>query len=220
VPPLPPAPGVLRVTMMGGMSPAKWMNGFYVHFTSATASAADLNSLASAISGFWASRFAPLCCTPCIMNSVNVIDLSSPTGNTGVDATVRSGTRTGNMVSANVACVCSLHIARRYRGGHPRMYIPGAATSDVSNPTTWTAAYVASVTSNVGFFLADINGLATIAGLGTLQFGSLSYYLGYDTTTRKSALRSSPIFSAVDKVTTHARIDSQRRRLGKEQATV
>lgn len=221
MPPLPPAPQILRLQLLGTQTPAKWMNGFYIRMAGIAPPSGDLNTVAAAIGGFWTTRIAPQVHTGISLTTVNLIDLSSATANTGTDSTVRNGTRAvTTQLPANAAMVVSFHIARRYRGGHPRIYLTGLASTDLASVTTWSNTIITNVQTAFTNFMTDINLYAAPASVGALQLGNLSYYLGYDRTTRRSALRPSPLFSPFDRVAVHTRLDTQRRRLGKETALV
>ena len=109
---------------------------------------------------------------------------------------------------ASVALVVSFKIGRRYKGGHPRMYLCGQSTTNLNGQTQWASTWITSVSTAMETWRNALNAL-TYTSMPTLQLVNLSYYTN-------KALRPAPTFDAITAVQVHTRVDTVRRRLGKE----
>lgn len=134
-----------------------------------------------------------------------VLDIASHTGAQGSGGSVTAGTRAGAEFPANVAVVINHTIARRYRGGKPRTYVPAQVATDNASAGLWNAGIVTNWTTQWANWITDCLA-ATHGGVSITQYVNVSYFLN-------GALRSTP---QVDQITSSAcrtRIGSQRRRL-------
>lgn len=121
------------------------------------------------------------------------------------------GTGSGLSLPPNCAIVISWKISAAYRGGKPRWYIPGAVSSVL------TASYGSAIQPSVA------GALATAAEAFRLNFNSSTIatfnpVLGTVSRYASHAPRPVPLFRAFQGVEVHERLDSQRRRSGKESA--
>lgn len=121
-----------------------------------------------------------------------------------------AGLASGNALPPQVSMVISWQIAAAYRGGKPRTYMPGVP--DVALTTSGgsgiTAGFASTLEGNATAFMNAIN-TGTVTGGGSFTLGTVSYY-------RAHALRPTPIFEQYMNASVHERLDSQRRRSGKE----
>lgn len=209
MPALPLALNVIRCNYTGTFGGSKWANVFHVRFTGPTPGQTDMNSLALALRNAWDSNIKPIVVSQVVLNSTTCVDLSSYSGLVSTDGTSSTGTvLTASQLPASVALVASFKIARRYRGGHPRMYLTGQTQTNTSNATNWLSGWVTTTTTAMSNWRTAINTL-TYASLGNISLVALSYYSG-------GVLRASPFVDPISNVIVHSRIDTMRRRLGKE----
>lgn len=204
---LPPVPNVVKLQLhyqVGDKAAANILHFAYSPFgaapeayVSAMATTASVANTANA--GLWQPDTTFL--------GVTVTDLSSDTGfvvDSGADTV---GTREGEVLSANVALLASYFIDRRYRGGHPRTYLPWFTNADILNPQQWVEASVGDATDAWSTF---IDTLLVIGGGGyvTANQVQVSYYTGH--VAREFPLVDAIFFNECDQV-----IASQRRRDGR-----
>lgn len=210
---LPPAPKVLRVRLIGTSQTRPWVNVLHVRYTTGSPSTADCNTYASNISSYWNSSIAPVVTTQTQLNSVEVLDLDTDHGNIYVNNTVRTGTKVGSSYApTNTACCVSWKILRRYRGGHPRTYVAGVLFSDMVNGTTWSGTYVTAMSAAWNAFLTSVN---SMTGTNSPFFlCNVSYYKAHQG--YPNDVRPVPQLDDIQSATVHTRIDSMRRRTGKE----
>jgi hypothetical protein len=115
--------------------------------------------------------------------------------------------------------VISFHTARRYRGGHPRIYVAGVPASNLATPQTWGSGGLSVQLSAWEYFIAQF-ALAVPAAAGPATHVNVSYYQGFTNTTFPSGrirpvpkLRSGgPIQDFITGYSVNPKVASQRRR--------
>jgi hypothetical protein len=129
-----------------------------------------------------------------------------------------TGTNAGTPTPAQVATNVEFNIARRYRGGKPRMFLPPPAISNQADSSHWSSAFVTGVNTDVAAFFAAINALA-VGSMGALTHVNLSYYKGFTNITNSSGReRAAPTYrplALVDPISgysTKFEMGSQKRR--------
>lgn len=153
-----PSPGqVIRVSLTWTIG-QDVTNGtrFYIQYTSAPPSIANLNAMATEVAVLAGNEFSPLYPSDTTLTGVKCQDLSTTSGFVGVSGASAAGTRVGPYLPAGNAMVVNYIINRHYRGGKPRAYFPGGVQTDLATPQTWTAAYVTLWNSNYGTFMATL----------------------------------------------------------------
>jgi len=218
MPPLPPYVGAARIYVKGSSTAGGPAFGtrFFVRKSDVTAlTTVDMADLATAwgatgttnpISALLASQT-----TSWNWTSATITDL----GVSGMQTMV-SFTQTGTVSSAShppqVSVCLSWHAPLvHWRGGKPRNYIPGIPQSAtlVTSLAQIQPSYAAALaTAAVNL---QTKAEAVPASSGTWQLGFISYFSGH-------ALRPTPSFFHYNSVNVHQRLDSQRRRSGKESA--
>lgn len=208
MPPLPPIPGVAKIIVKQTMASVNVFNVLHARNAGGQAwSGSECATLAAAVRSAWVSNFIPLQTSSLTLNDVTAIDLTSNTGAEGSATGSTAGSQAGSTLSSNAAGCVTWKIARRYRGGHPRTYIAGFIFSQTSNPNTWSATHVTNVTNAATALRTAINGL-TVAG-GAVSMVVPHYVVG-------GVRLTNPDWSIITGLVVDTRIDSQRRRLGRD----
>lgn len=207
MPPLPPAGQVLRVRLIGSYFSRPWNNILHVKYEGNTPTTPDLESYCSAFANAWQANIGPLCSTQVMLTTVVAQDLTSSTAANGEASVSINGGLVGATLSIQAAMVISWVINVRYRGGHPRTYTPAGLQTDVVQGNVWSPTFLLSARPSAAGFFNAINAI-TVAG-GT------SFLVGLSYKTNK-AFRPAPIAFPVTGALVHPRVDTQRRRLGKE----
>lgn len=181
MPALPDAPNVIRISLeynTGGALRAG--NRFFMQYSGGPPSAAQLNSMATDVSGLFGDDLAALMNSDYSLVGVTCTDLTSDTSAEGSWTGSVPGTRSGSATAASVndAATQNFTIARRYRGGKPKTFWPFGVEGDYQTVATWTASFVSAVEAAWATFLA---GLLAITGAGcTLTTHvNVSYYSGF-----------------------------------------
>jgi hypothetical protein len=203
--PLPPVTDVIKYTQgwqVGANLKAESI--FHFKYEGGPPAAADCIALAADFQSAFATELHPLMGANAWILTGTVLDLNSNTGAEGSGGTSTQGTRSGSAVGAQVALVVNHQIARRYRGGKPRSYLPLCVASDYSTTGTWAGGIITSV--NTAFAAIIGSCLAATSGTTTIQqYGSVSYYLN-------KVLRGTPEWDPITASLARTRVGTQRRR--------
>lgn len=217
-PPLPDVPCV-RVRASGNIGePGEWGSRFFLSYSGSAPTGANCITLAGDVAGAWAEWFGVLYDSDWTLNEVDVIDIATDSGLSGQWTGSDAGTRSGSSLPAQCATNIEFGIARRYRGGKPRMYLPPGCNSDLLTQASYTSAFVTAASAGAVSFFSYLEGLS-IGSMGTLKHVNLSYYKGFENfTTPSGRERAVPSYRATalhDNVTGYSAkqvIGSQKRR--------
>lgn len=218
VPPLPDTPCVRVAVDYNVGSAGEGGSRFFLSYSGSAPTAANCVTLAGDVATAWAAHLAALIPVNYSLGEVDVIDIATHDGASGQWTGADSGSRSGSYLPASVCTNIEFRIARRYRGGKPRMFHPPGVQADLVDQTHWSASYVGAVNSGIEAFFTAVEDL-TVGSMGTLQHVNLSYYKGFTNLTNSSGReRAVPTYRATaisDPVTgyaTKAIVGSQRRR--------
>ena len=207
MPALPPVPQVLRVRIAGVYGTSTWMNILHLKYSGNAPLVGDLNSVCQQVLAAWSANIASMCNPAVSTTFADATDLTSSTSAQGIFDEVINGSRSGAAFPSNVAAVVSWHVASRWRGGHGRMYLPAGSVTDVFQNHEWLNTTLTEWRPKVQAFSNALNGI-NIAGSG-FTHGIVRYH-------GTGVVPGTPLFFPVLTTAIHARVDSQRRRLGKE----
>lgn len=220
VPALPAVPGVLQLKLKhGNTTIGDILSTTYWAYTGSAPSSTALNTMASSVESAWASHLAGLLNTAMNLLEVEITDLSSATGGRGIWTGTTAGTRSGSAIPAGVATLYSLAIARRYRGGKPRMYLPWGVQGDLDGSVAWQPSFTSAALSDWNSFASAVIAAAPSGTTITSQ-ANVSYYKGFTVVTNPvtgrsrnvPTLRATPVVDAVLSVSVNTNYASQRRR--------
>lgn len=217
-PPLPASP-CLRVRLDytdGGGN--ELGSRFYLSYAGAAPTAGNCITIATDIAAAWATHIAPQVQEGYTLTEVDVLDIASLTGLSGQYAADAPGTNTGAYLPGNVAVNVEFGIARRYRGGKPRMFIPPPGAGQQVDPNHWDSGFISATSSAVAAFFAEIEALS-VGAVGALAHVNLSYYTGFKNITNSSGreravpqYRATALLDTIVSYATKAVVGSQRRR--------
>lgn len=151
------------------------------------------------------SQFSSVTHTTNGFEPCTVTDISSTSGAQGTGGTQQGGAMTGSYNVAQTALVMNHHIARRYRGGKPRTYLPVGNQASLLTPGQWSASFCTSIATKWANFITSCLA-ATSGGVSVTSFVSVSYYL-------HGSLRGTPVTDQVITSTARQTVGSQRRRI-------
>jgi hypothetical protein len=132
-------------------------------------------------------------------------------GDLGSQATFNhAGTGGGGGLPNNVAQCISWSLTQRYKGGHPRTYLPAPGDVALQDSRLYLASQTGAVTAAANTFHGQVNGL-THGALSDIHLGTVSFVL-------RGQWRTPPVFRdfVLNGARMDARIDSMRRRLGRD----
>lgn len=218
VPPLPDVPCVRIHCQWSEGGALQAGSRFYLSYSGSAPSGANCATLAADVGTAWSAHLAAIISNNWTLDEVDVIDIASHSGASGQATPSVVGTRSGTGLPNQVANNVEFDISRRYRGGKPRIFLPGACEADLATQATWSSAFIGDSNAACVAFFAALEALS-IGSMGTLAHVNLSYYLGFHNVTNTSGrVRSAPLYRATaihDTVVgyaTKATLGSQRRR--------
>lgn len=217
-PPLPDVPCVrVHLDYTSGI-PTELGNRIYLSYGGSAPTGANCITLATDIAAAWASHIAAVVDGAYALTEVDVIDIATDSGLSGQWTGSNAGSLSGVSLPAQTATNVEFGIARRYRGGKPRMYLPPGVDASLDGVVDWSSAFVGDVNTAVEAFFAEIEALS-IGAMGTLTHVNLTYYKGFHNIVNSSGReRAVPTYRATalhDDITGYfckPKISSQRKR--------
>jgi hypothetical protein len=134
----------------------------------AGATAETLAECAALIKVLWDTNIMPSVSSDVNCYECAVADWGSAEGLTGSALSTGTGGMDGDVLSAQVATLVNLAQPLRYRGGHPRWYIPYPAQSALTSPLSWSTDFLETMQTNLNTLLAGLNSLEEPSGTPTL----------------------------------------------------
>ena len=205
---LPDAPGVVRIVHQGQNQGLPWVNTFHVLGSLGLYTQTDMEAVALAMHNAYFNSFVPQLNTATQLLSTTAIDLTSRTGPVGIETVSHAGTiPASSLPGLQVAYCISWTIQDRYRGGHPRMYLCAASNTEFQNGRTLTPTKVTALEAAADGYLVAAENM-TVAGQ-TWSPVCVRYW-------SHNQLLATPLIRPIRGRAVHNRIDTMRRRLGKE----
>jgi hypothetical protein len=220
MPALPAVPLTLKCTI--GFSLPGDANAIvrtYETYTGTPPTPTQASAFAQSVGAAFGTRFAAYMAIGTSQTSVTVEDLNTNSGAVGFDVTAHAGTRNGGVLAPGTALMIQHIIARRYRGGKPKMFLPFGVSTDITAGGLWSSAIVTPAGTAIINFYADL-AAAGWTGAGTITHTNVSYYQGFTVVTNPithrsrnvPTLRGTPLIDTVINYSVEQGIASQRRR--------
>lgn len=192
---------------------------FYVSYAGSAPTAANCVSIGNAIASAWNTRFPPFVYINISLTEVDVLDIATNSGAFGTVTVSHPGTMNGGTLTANAATNVEFDLARRYRGGKPRMFLPPPDDTSLVSQDKFTTTFISGVQTAMQDFMADVAAIS-VGAVGALQHVNVSYYEGFTNVTNSSGrTRAAPKYrtpnAKVDVIQGYAVkavVGSQRRR--------
>lgn len=220
VPALPPVSNVIRLTLThSDAADVDVQTHLFWQYTGTAPTNAQLNTMAAALASPWAGAMGSYCFTDVQLTRVDIVDLSSSTAAVGTALVSETGTRSGHTNAGAVAVLINYGIARRYRGGKPRSYLPYLVAEDLTTPQEWNATTLTALVGAWEVFLAAVESSVWSGGTIAAQV-NVSYYSGFQSVqnpiTKRwrniSTPRTAPIIDSIAAIKGNPKPGSQRRR--------
>lgn len=208
-----PGPGIARVAYSGAYNGTVWAHVQHVRVnpqSNLTQTIAD--ELAIGMHNAFGGAWAPHLSLQWSLQETNIV-LFTDVGTVleAVTSSVTSGQDSGVTMSGGTALVVSWKTSAYYRGGHPRTYLTGIVQDRLANSKSWTAQTITDFDAGALAYRNAINQIG-LAGSHSVTFGLLR-------TKSQGVDLEPPLFYPIIGHAVHGRVDSQRRRLGRETVT-
>lgn len=181
-------------------------------------SQADAATWVGSMATAWVNRMIPNQTNNLSLLSTVLTDLTGPAAAQAISSTTATGAIADSVVPAGTALVIKRRVGRRFRGGHPRMYIPALSNGNLATAQTWAAAFLTTMVTAYNNLVSDILNAVPVAAAPASEV-QVSYFQGFTNKTFPSG-RTRPVPSprpaaVVDLVLSHSansKVASQRRR--------
>jgi len=215
-----PAPGVAQIRVTGTIGPEPW--AVVLHWYSGTAAAwtqSQVQALADGVHSHWQTNLVPLFANDVHYKLTETVDLTDTTERSGTVPPVDIAGGTPGTAPTLAACILISHmIGSRYRGGHPRTYLPPSNAGNSGDGDTWSAGFVTTVDTDWKAFITGVGTAMQAAGQATNTQCCPRYTYNYApdnvkhkfVKTRNTYLGPFPVQRSV----VRNQIATQRRRLG------
>lgn len=181
-PPLPEVPCVRVAVDYLDNSNLKSGGRFYLSYSGSAPTAGNCATLASDVATAWADNIVDLFTNNWALVEVDVLDIATDSGSSGQWSGTNTGTLSGTSLPSQCASNIEFGIARRYRGGKPRMYLPPGGDAQLVNASSYSSSFVTALHDGMAGAFAQIEALS-VGSMGTLAHVNVSYYQGYRTRT-------------------------------------
>lgn len=178
MPALPPVPGVLRVQLTWGTGNSK-VNLTNLHFayTAGPPTAANCATMAASVVSAAATNLTSLMASAASMGEATVTDLATTSGHQGTGGSPFSGSRSGADTAASTCLVMQYDIARRYRGGKPKSFLPLGTATDITTARQWVSSFTSAALTGWNNFITAV--VAAGAGCTITNQVNVSYFSGF-----------------------------------------
>jgi hypothetical protein len=217
-PPLPASP-CLRVRLEYTNSDQSLAGSrFYLSYAGSAPTPGNCTTIAGDIEAAWVAGPLAMIHTDWALTEIDVLDITTLTGSSGQWTGSESGTFEGQAYPASIATNVEFGIARRYRGGKPRMFWPPPGGDALLDAGHWTSTFLTQAATNNATFWTDVQAI-DVGTVGTLTHVNLSYYSGFKNITNSSGrtravpqYREAALLDTVESYAVKAEVGSQRRR--------
>lgn len=191
---------------------------FFLSYSGAAPTGGNCATIAADIATAWGTHLASLVNGDWSLTEVDVLDIASDSGASSETTVDVVGTLTGSNLPSQCATNVEYDIARRYRGGKPRMFLPAPTQGQLADVGHYSTGFVGDVNTGVAGFFTEIEALS-VGAVGVLAHVNLSYYKGFtniiNSSGRERAVptyRDSALLDTVNGYSCKALIGSQKRR--------
>lgn len=215
-----PSPGkVIRCDLFFTYGPnPRVRDRIFFSYAGAGPNATDLTTLAGTISAAWNTNMVPQTNASMALTGITLTDLASNVGAQVPTTQNRVGTLAGTALPDGTAMVIRFKVARRYRGGHPRLYLAGRVTGDLSSLNQFSGVATTAVQTAWAAFITACEA-SPPTNIGTMTHVNVSYFAGFTATQFPSGRfrnipkpRTTPAVDTVTSYTVNGLVASQRRR--------
>lgn len=190
----------------------------YFSYAGSAPTAGNCTTLASDMAAAYNTHINPVLAENTILNEVDVLDIATDSGLSGQWTGADAGEISGATLPWQCAMNIEFDIARRYRGGKPRCFLPPTAAAGLADDSHWSGSTITSVNSAFSAFIAEIEALS-VGAVGALAHVNLSYYKGFTNITNSSGreravptYRATALLDTIEGYGLKAVVGSQKRR--------
>lgn len=210
MPALQPVAGIVKVAVQYTTPVGSNLNILHVGSTANPSSwiVGDINEACHMILNAYDTFAFTLMSHNCVGFVAQGVDLTSVLGVEGEFTSTVTGGDTSQDLPQSAAAVISWNASRHYRGGHPRTYMGGMTVNSIADSHSITSTYQTGLTTMGNAILTNLAG-GSYTRTGTVGLVAVHRV-------QHGAVLTVPLVDQITGCVVKQRIDSQRRRLGKE----
>lgn len=152
---------------------------FYLAYAGSAPLPADCTTIATGIGTAWGAHGSPVQTNEWTLIEVDVLDIASDIGSSSETTVSHVGTVGTDSVPSQVCMNVEFDIARRYRGGKPRIFVPGPPSAGLADNSHWNSSTIGAYNSALSGFFTAVEAISA-GSVGALTHNSISFYDGYD----------------------------------------
>jgi hypothetical protein len=158
MPALPDVPGVIKFELLWTQAGIPCANVIHASFTGGTPTAENLIAFASDVAGsLWQVGLYSGYPTSTVLVGVKATDLTTSSSAVGEYASGVAGTFEGGELPAQAAVLVNYQITRRYRGGHPRLYMVPPNSELLAGPSEWDSTILTELGARMTAVLSTLS---------------------------------------------------------------
>src|SRR5215469_6642528 len=143
MPALPPVPNVFRLTTSFVIGSQQGIFRTFWQYTGGPPTNPDMSTIVTSMHNALGSSGVGASAGSNVQYTTSTgEDLSSLSGAVASGGATQAGGRPTPTEPALSAIHVKFALTRRYRGGHPGVYLPGAGNADITTPTLWAGAVI------------------------------------------------------------------------------
>jgi hypothetical protein len=131
-------------------------------------------TLCEGVGTAWQANISAFQATSSALTAIDGVDLSSTDGAGNTADVDYAGEAAFNQLPNQVAAVAKFDIARRYRGGKPKMFVPAITTNAVLDESHFTGAFCDDLGAAMNSFNDNVKALfadsTTLTGIVNVSF--------------------------------------------------
>lgn len=171
----PDVPSTIRFRLTGTLqNAAAWGVRFYSTYTGGEPTVANMLTLCEGVGTAWQANISAFQATSSALTAIDGVDLSSTDGAGNTADVDYAGEAAFNQLPNQVAAVAKFDIARRYRGGKPKMFVPAITTNAVLDESHFTGAFCDDLGAAMNSFNDNVKALfadsTTLTGIVNVSF--------------------------------------------------
>jgi hypothetical protein len=180
MPALPDVPNTLRISLRFSTTGVLEAGvRFFYTYSGGPPTVGNLNTLATAIAGYFGTNLAGLMSTDYHLIAITIVDLSSSIAAEGEWTGSVAGANAGHPPAIDAVLLQNFQISRRFRGGKPRTYWPFGIEGNLNvDDVTWESSFLTTAAAGWAAFNAALVA-TTGVGMVIVAHVNVSYYHGF-----------------------------------------
>lgn len=154
-------PGVAQCVIQGTYGAQPWALVWHFAFDGNTNNwtQTEIQALADDVHSGWNSYATAVMSTQIRVTNIATTDIGSSAPTVGSNTALITGASPGGgLENSSICCLMRFLILARYKGGHPRTYLPWGTGSDLASESSWTGSFQTRSQSAIAGIMDTVRG--------------------------------------------------------------